>query len=255
MSNFDTTATAILQARMGSSRLPGKVLLPLGGKPTVQCVFERILHCKRIGRIIVATTTKQEDNVIEELFRSLNVEVFRGSSEDPLDRYYNAANYFGVEHIVRVMADCPLVDPTIVDEVIEQYFKGDFDFCSLVGNFPTGLDTTVFSFNAIKLASKLATKKSEREHVTPFITNNKQRFRIGRYEKFKDLFHHRWVMDQPDDYKFIREIYKNFKNSKNIFTAEDILKLLNERPYLMKINSHIVRDQGYLQSLNADKKA
>lgn len=253
LSNFDTSATAILQARMGSSRLPGKVLLPLEGRPTVQRVYDRILHCKRVDRIIVATTNKQEDNVIEELFNSLNVQVFRGSSEDPLDRYYNAANYFGVGHIVRVMADCPLVDPNIVDQVIEHYFEGKYDFCHLVGNFPTGLDTTVFSFNTIKMASKLATKQSEREHITPYITNNEKQFRIGRYEKFRDLFHHRWVMDHPEDYKLIQEIYKNLNSGHNIFTSEDIFKLLKTRPDLMKINSHIVRDQGYMQSLDADK--
>ena len=143
-------ATAILQGRTGSTRLPGKVLLPLAGKPVMQHVYERALYCRNIDRIIIATTNKSKDDCIVELFSSIGVPVFRGSEQDPLDRYYQAATHYDLTNIVRIMADCPLVDPEVVDEVIEMYFSGGYDFCCLGGEFPTGLDVTVFSYSALK---------------------------------------------------------------------------------------------------------
>ena len=235
-------ATAILQGRIGSTRLPGKVFLPLVGKPVMQHVYERVLHCRNIGRIIVATSNERKDDCVVDLFDRLGVPVFRGSEADPLDRYYQAASHYGVQHVVRIMADCPLVDPEVVDEVIEKYFDGGYDFCYLGGEFPTGLDTTVFSYKALERCWKEAQRQSERDHITFYMTNNPDLFNIGVYEKFKGLLHHRWVMDHEADYNLIGEIYKALYEPGKIFGYRDVLELLEERPQLFEINAAIPRD-------------
>ena len=235
-------ATAILQGRIGSTRLPGKVLLPLVGKPVMQHVYERVHHCRNIDRIIVATTTERQDDCIVDLFDGLGVPVFRGSEADPLDRYYQAATYHGVPHIVRIMADCPLVDPKVVDEVVEMYFDGGYDFCYLGGEFPTGLDVTVFSYSALERCWRETRRQSEREHITFYMTNNPELFSIGVLEKFIGLLHHRWVMDHEADYKLIVEIYKALYEPGKVFGASDVLRLLEERPQLFRINAEIPRD-------------
>ena len=176
-------ATAILQGRIGSFRLPGKVLLHLCGKPVIQHVYERVLHCKNIDRIIVATSTEEKDDQIATLFEEMGVTVFRGSESDPLDRYYQAATRYNLSQIVRVMSDCPLVDPRIVDEVIVKHFDGSYDFCCLGGKFPVGLDTTVYSYQALKISWENASLKSERAHLFPYITKNPEMFKIGVLEK------------------------------------------------------------------------
>ena len=233
--------TAILQGRLGSTRLPGKVFLPLLGKPVMQHVYERILHSENIDRVIVATTTLERDDPIVHLFDGLGVPVFRGSEADPLDRYYRTATHYGLSHVVRVMADCPLMDPQVVDEVIEMYFDGDYDLCYLGGEFPVGLDTKVFSYEALEKCAKEAQETLEREHITTFMSNNPHLFKIGAYKKFKGLLHHRWVMDHEADYKLVVEIYKALYRPGHVFGAKDILKLLNEQPQLFEINAHIPR--------------
>ena len=170
--------TAILQGRMGSTRLPGKVMLPLRGKPMIQCVFDRMLQCKCVNDIIIATSLLSEDDVIAEHFITQGVKVFRGSPEDPLDRYYNAAKHYQTKHIVRAMADCPFIDPNLIDQLAKVYFSAEYDFCHLVGEFPSGLDTTIFTFECLKKACKEAIKRSEREHITSYMTNNPELFKI-----------------------------------------------------------------------------
>lgn len=245
--------TAILQGRIDSTRLPGKVLLPLAGKPVMQHVYERVLHCRNVDRIIVATTNESKDDCIVELFDGLGAPVFRGSEEDPLDRYYQAATHYGVQHVVRIMADCPLVDPEVVDEVIEMYFDGGYDFCYLGGEYPTGLDTTVFSYKALGKCFREAQRISEREHITFYMTNNPELFNIGVYEKFKGLLHHRWVMDHEADYKLIVEIYKALYEPGKVFGFRDVLRLLAKRPELFEINSAIPRDGRIRREVQEEK--
>jgi len=237
-------ATAILQGRIDSTRLPGKVLLPLVGKPVMQHVYERVLHCRNIDRIIVATTNESKDDCIVELFEGIGIDVpvFRGSEKDPLDRYYKASTHYGLMNIVRIMADCPLVDPEVVDEVIEMYFGGGYDFCYLGGEFPTGLDVTVFSYSALKRCWSEARQQSEREHITSYMSNNPELFNIGVLEKFKGLLHHRWVMDHEADYNLFVEIYKALYKPGRVFGAQDVLKLLADQPHLFEINAQIPRN-------------
>ena len=154
--------------------------------------------------------------------------------------------------LVRIMDDCPLVDPEVVDEVVEMYFDGGYDFCYLGGEFPTGLDVTGFSYSALGRYWKEARRQSEREHITSYMTNNPELISIGVLEKFKGLLHYRWVMDHEADYKLMVEIYEALYEPGKLFVSRDVLKLLEEQPQLVKINSGIPRDQGYLSAVKQD---
>ena len=244
--------TAILQGRMGSTRLPGKVMLPLQGKPMIQCVFDRLSRCKCIDYIVVATSLLAEDDIVADHFTSQGVKVFRGSLGDPLDRYYNAAKHHQIKHVVRAMADCPFIDPNLLDQLAEVYFSGGYDFCHLIGEFPSGLDTTMFTYDCLEKVWNEANKKSEREHITSYITNNPNLFKIGTYEPLHGLYHHRWVVDHPIDYEFAKAVYGGLEQLNNKFGWEDITQFLEHRPEIFDLNSKIKRDEGYLKSLAND---
>jgi spore coat polysaccharide biosynthesis protein SpsF len=244
--------TAVLQGRMGSTRLPGKVMLPLLGKPMIQCVFDRLRRCQCVDDIIVATSLLSEDDIIADHFTSQGLKVFRGSLEDPLDRYYKAAKHHQIKHVLRAMADCPFIDPNLIDKQAEVYFSGEYDFCHLVGEFPSGLDTTMFNYDCLEKAWNEATKKSEREHITSYITNNPKLFKIGSYEPLRGLYHHRWVVDRPLDYKFAKAVYEGLEQPFDEFGWEDIAQFLERRSEIFDLNSNIKRDEGYLESVNLD---
>ena len=159
---------------MGSTRLPGKVLMELEGKPLLQRVVERVKRAKKIDEIIIATTKNKEDKKLTEFAEKLKVKSYAGSEDDVLDRYYQAAKKFGAENIVRITSDCPLIDPEIVDDIISYYLNNDFDYVSntISPTYPDGLDTEVFSFKALERAWKEAKKGFEREHVTPYINRH-----------------------------------------------------------------------------------
>ncbi len=244
--------TAFLQGRMGSTRLPGKVMMPLRGKPIIQCVFDRLLQCECVDDIIIATSLLSEDDIIADHFISQGIKVFRGSPEDPLDRYYNAAKYYGKTHVMRAMADCPFIDPNLIDQLAKVYFSAGYDFCHLVGEFPSGLDTTVFTAGCLEKTWKEAKKRSEREHITPYMTNNPNLFKIGAYEPLHGLYHHRWVVDHPEDYEFAKAVYRGLEQLGDAFRWEDILKFLEQRPEVFALNSEIKRDEGFLKSVAQD---
>ena len=238
---------AITQARMGSTRLPGKVMKNILGKPVLLHFLDRIKEIKLIDKIVVATTTKKQDDIIVETVKEYNSDVglFRGSEEDVLDRYYKAANKFGAEVIVRITSDCPLIDPVISDSVIKTFLENDCDYCSnnLMRTFPLGLDTEVFNFSSLEKAWKEATQNVEREHVTPYIRNNPNKFKLLNVSNDIDLSHHRWTLDTPEDFEFINEIYR--KLNQKSFHMRDVLEILNEEPYLTKINQKHVK-KGFL---------
>ena len=244
--------TAVLQGRMGSTRLPGKVMLPLHGKPMIQCVFDRLSRCECIDEIIIATSVLSEDDIVAGHFTSQGIKVFRGSPGDPLDRYYNAANHYQIKHVMRAMADCPFIDPNLIDQVAELYFSGEYDFCHLIGEFPSGLDTTIFNYDCLKKAWNEANKKSEREHITSYITNNPNLFKIGTHEPLQGLYHHRWVVDHPKDYEFAKAVYDGLKRHGNEFGWKDIVQFIERRSEIFDLNSNIKRDEGYLKSLAQD---
>lgn len=246
---------AIIQARMGSTRLPGKVMMDIVGKPMLWHVISRVKHAKRLDDIVIATTTLNEDKQILELASEMGVKSYAGSEDDVLDRYYQAAIIHKADVIARITADCPLTDPKVIDRAIEIYRNHDFDYVStaIKPTYPDGIGTEVFSASALKKAWKEAILSSEREHVTPYIGKNQKIFSIENLENDEDLSYMRWTVDEERDLKFVREIYKRLYMEGKIFYMEDILNLFKKRPELMDINKGIIRDEGYLKSLREDK--
>ena len=247
------TVVAIIQARMSSSRLPGKVLLPLVEKPVLAHVIERLSYSRLIEKIVVATSVDSSDDPIANFCRENHVLCFRGSLEDVLDRYYRAAIENHADSVVRITADCPVIDPVVVDAVITGFLSGNYDLFGLGGEFPDGLDCTVFSLSTLKQAWLNAKLKSEREHVGPYIENNPQLFNNGSLKIFKGLQLHRWTLDEPEDYLLLTEIFEQLYNPDSPFLTHKILQLLQKKPDLLTINQGIVRNEGYLKSVKNDE--
>jgi spore coat polysaccharide biosynthesis protein SpsF len=246
-------AVAILQARMGSSRLPGKVLADVGGRTMLECVINRALLASRVARVVVATSVAPEDDRIERLCRARDVLVFRGSENDVLDRFVGAARGFDVNPIVRLTADCPLLDPVVIDAVVARFAAGDVDYAANINppTFPDGLDTEVFSRNALEQAAREARLRSEREHVTLYIRNHPEIFRIANVRHARDLSAMRWTVDEPDDLELVRAVYAELGNPD--FGMEDVLRLLAEQPELARANARFARDEGLRASLREDE--
>jgi len=244
----------IIQARMGSSRLPGKVLMKIDSNHSVlDSIINQLQHSKLINRIIIATTTKNEDDVIEKYCLENSIEVFRGNESDVLDRYLQCAKKFNLENIIRVTADCPLIDPQIVDKVISEYMSGNYDYFTNVLNrtFPVGTDVEIFSFKILKNVWENAKLPSEREHVTLFIRNNKLKCKIGNLENKKDLKNIRITLDRQEDLELLREIKKYLKQEPILI--KDIIELIKKKPKLLRINQNISNNEGILKSLETDK--
>jgi spore coat polysaccharide biosynthesis protein SpsF len=245
---------AIVQARLGSQRLPKKVLLPLEDRTVLGHVIQRLRHCKNLNEIVVATSVDPEDKKIVNWCKDNNVSAFCGSLHDVLDRYYKASCYYNADAIVRITADCPVIDPETVDNVVEGYLNGKYDAYSLLGEFPDGLDCQVFNNLAIKKAWNEARLPSEREHVGIYIEKtHRDLFILGGLNKFNGLSHHRWTLDEPRDYDFLKQVFSRLYKKKKIFDVNDILDLLKKEPELMNINSGIIRNSGYLKSKNEEK--
>jgi len=236
---------AIIQARMGSMRLPNKVLADIEGKSMLWHVINRLKRAELVDEIIVATTTNREDEPIIELAEEIKLKWFRGSESGVLDRYYQAAKKYEADVIVRITADCPLVDPQITDKVIKYYLnnKNKFDYVSniLERTYPRGLDTEVFSFNALEKSWYKAKKLYEREHVTPYICEHPETFRLANVENSKDLSYMRWTVDEEKDLEFVRGIYNRLYKKKEVFLMKDVFTLLKKEPHLMQINRKVMQ--------------
>ncbi len=247
---------AIVQARASSSRLPGKVLRPILGRPMLSRQLERLRRCKHIGKLLVATSDDFSDQPIADLCVAESVACFRGSLSDVLDRFYQAANSFLPAHVVRLTGDCPLADPEVIDRVIEFYLQGDFDFVSnaIDPTFPDGLDAAVFRFRLLEQAWREAKLPSEREHVTPFMRHHPERYKIGSYKGSPDRSYLRWTVDEPADFAFVSAVYERLYPGKPDFSSEDICRLLDERPELLRLNSGIERNEGLQRSQQQDNE-
>lgn len=243
---------AIIQARMSSRRLPGKVLMKLAGESVLGHVVSRVNSCKTIQKVVIATSTDVTDDAIEKWCEERNVPCYRGSLNDVLDRYYQAAVESDADAIVRITADCPAIDPTIVDEVVSGFLSDGYEFFGLSGEFPDGLDCTVFTFSAIEQAWRDAKLPSEREHVGPYIEKNPELFKGGGLKKFVGLSHHRWTLDEPNDFEFLKIVFERLYQVNKLFLATDVLALLDKEPELLSINKSIVRNEGYIKSLQSD---
>jgi len=219
---------AILQARMSSTRLPGKVMKPLLNKPMLYRQIERIQLSKRIDKLVVATSNQSEDELIVKLCKEIDVCVFRGDLNNVLDRYYQAATFFNAKQIVRLTADCPLADPHLIDELIAFHLQGGYEYSSntVKKTFPDGLDAEILSMPTLAAAWQAAQLASEKEHVTPFVYNNPNRFSLGFYKNNQDLSSLRWTVDYIEDFDFVTQVYEALYPSNPAFTTQDILKVL-----------------------------
>ena len=237
---------AIVQARTGSTRLPGKVLKKILNKPMLLLMLERLSKSILINKIVVATTQKKEDDIIEDLVTSEGIDVFRGSELDCLDRYYQTAKYYDAQIILKITSDCPLIDPKLVDKIIQFFLDNeDLDYASNVRppTFPDGLDVEIFTFDALENAWRNSKDPIDREHTTTFIHSQPEKFKIGNYfmPKNKNLFlSQRWTVDYPEDFEFVKTVFENLYFKKEVFLMDDILAFLKKYPDVWKINSHLI---------------
>ncbi len=234
----------IVQARVGSTRLPGKIFKNICGKTILEHDIDRLKRVKNIDKIVIATTTLERDNAVVEEAKRLGVTYFRGSEDDVLSRYYYAAKQNNADVIVRVTSDCPLIDSEITDKTIHFYLenhdKYDYVSNSLKRTYPRGLDTEVFSYKILTKTFSEATYKKDREHVTAYIWRNPNIFNLGCYENNIDYSDLRWTLDTVEDLELINRIYHYLYNDKgNNFNMNDILKLYEKYPELRKINIDI----------------
>lgn len=246
---------AIIQARMGSSRLPNKVLKDLCGKPALWHVIQRVKKSKLIDEIVIATTIEKQDLQIVKFCADNGIRVFVGSEADVLDRYYQVARLFKPDNVIRITSDCPLHDAEIIDRVIEKHIKEENDYTSntMQETFPDGLDCEVMKYSALENAWKNATMTSDREHVTQYIIKN-DIFKKGCLINTENKKDERWTLDTDADYSFISSVYNELYYNKPEFSSDDIYRLLDEKPDIREINQGIVRNEGLLKSLNEDKK-
>lgn len=239
----------IVQARMGSSRYPKKVMLKINQKPILDFVINQISYSKKIQKLIIATTIKKIDDVIVDYAKKNNILFFQGSEDDVLDRYYQCAKKFKLSIIVRITSDNPVVDPNIIDLAITKFTNGNYDYVSTEHppTFPQGYAVEVFSFNTLKKVWQNATKPSEREHVTPYIYNNPKKFKLYNLTNKKNLSHIRCTLDRKNDFLFLKKIILSI--NKSPILLKDVLDVVKKYPTLIDINKNNIPNEGYLKSL------
>jgi spore coat polysaccharide biosynthesis protein SpsF (cytidylyltransferase family)/radical SAM superfamily enzyme YgiQ (UPF0313 family) len=247
---------AIIQARMGATRLPGKMMLELGSKKVIDYVFERAEMAKNIDEVWLATTTSEQDNVLENWAKEKNKKYYRGSEKDVLDRYLKTAEKAGADVVVRITGDCPLSDFKIIDSVIEEFKNGNYDYVSNVHppTYPDGLDIEVFSFDSLKKAWNEAKLNSEREHVTPYIWKNPEIFKSKNIENNIDLSEERWTLDTKEDYEFLKKVVEECEKSGSFCGMEEVLGIIKNNPQWKSINNMFERNEGYSKSIKEDIK-
>lgn len=245
----------ILQARVSSTRLPGKVLKPLLGEPMLYRELERIQRSKFLNEIIVATSTDMTDDPIERFCVENQIRCWRGSLDNVLDRFYQVAKGFSPEHVVRLTGDCPLIDPEVIDEVIATHLRENNDYTSntIEPTYPDGLDVEVFRFSCLETAWNEARLPSHLEHVTPFIYQQPERFILGSYKNKYDLSKLRWTVDEEADFNLVSMIYQALYPNNPAFTTQDILQYINEHPHLKTYNTQYGRNEGFQKSLLEDQ--
>lgn len=245
----------IIQARMNSSRLPGKIMMDLCGKPVIWHVYERLKKCREVDEIIIATTDSAVDDSFVSYLQSQNIHFYRGSEEDVLDRYYCAAKDHNMDIIVRITADCPLIEARIVDELCKVIKRTEYPIVTNIGisnvssksmerTFPRGLDAEVFRFSLLEEAYLNGKEKYHKEHVSPYMYENCKN--IFNLKNEKDYSNYRWTVDTIDDFKLVEIIYNHFyKKSQHNFHMEDIIKFMKNNSDLIKINEYVAQKKVY----------
>jgi spore coat polysaccharide biosynthesis protein SpsF len=236
----------IIQARMGSTRLPGKVLLDIEGKPMLHRDLDRNLEAKTVDEVVIATTVKPADDAIIESVSAYNhprVSTYRGSEDDVLDRYYQAAKQAKADIVVRITSDCPLVDPDIIDQVIQLLLDDpSLDYAAnVLGDltYPRGLDVQACTFATMEKMWSVATEAEDREHVTLYLRKHPEEFKTAKIQSDVDLSTYRWTVDEEDDLRLVREIYKRLLSVNPHFRMKDVLALFEKEPELFNINHHV----------------
>lgn len=235
----------IVQARMGSSRLPGKSLMKVMDKPLLYYLVERIQRCKNVDKIVIATSENPKDQTIVDFCSTQNLNIFKGSEEDVLDRYYKAAKIYNADAVVRITGDCPLIDPAIIDYAIEFYLNRypEFEHVSNVlsgtRTYPRGMDVEVFSYKSLEEAAFQSKTLDEREHVTPYIYNHPEKFKLASIIRAPDMSHIRWTVDTEEDFNLISLMLKTIYPTNPRFTIHDLLTEFTKHPEWAKINAHI----------------
>lgn len=239
---------------MSSTRLPGKVLLRVCGKPLLQHQIERVKRARRIDALVIATSTDASDDPLQALCESIGVACHRGSLDDVLDRFIGAARPFSPAYVVRLTGDCPLADPAVIDRVIEATQQPGVDYGSnaLNPSYPDGLDAECMRFEVLEQAAREARKPSEREHVTPFIHTQPQRFALREVRHSADLSHLRWTVDEPADFVFVSQVYEHLYPSNPAFGMADVLAFEQRHPDIARLNRAHKRNEGYERSLKKD---
>ena len=249
-------AVAIIQARMGSTRLPGKVLADINGQPLLQRLIERVRATPGINRVVVATTTDPADDVLADWCATHAVPVYRGSMDDVLDRFWQCAQQHPAEFIVRVTADDPLKDPAVIAQALELCASApEVDYASntLQPTYPEGLDIEVVRYRTLERAAREATWPSEREHVMPYVWKHPDRFVLRGFGMQPDLSHWRWTVDKPADLELVRLIFAHFSDQP-LVGHQAVIAWLNKHPELLAINAGTIRHEGYFKTLAAEHK-
>ncbi len=236
---------AVIQVRMGSSRFPGKMLKKINDNPLIWYIINAVKKSQLVDEIVLATTNKEEDKILLEKAKEYGINSFVGSEEDVLDRFYQASKKFKGEVIVRLTGDCPLHDSEIIDNIVRKFLDNNADYVSNVHpcTYPDGLDTEVFSFNSLESAWNNAKLNSEREHVTPYLYNNKELFKVLNVENKEDLSNLRWTVDEQEDLEFVRKVLR-LLNGKEI-NLKNTLRIIKRNSHLKNINKKYKRNEGY----------
>lgn len=230
----------MVQARMGSSRLPGKVLKDLAGESVLARVVQRLRRSSLISEVVVATSVSPGDEAVMREAERLKVRCFRGSEADVLDRFYHAARAFHADAVVRITSDCPLIDPAVTDQTVRAFLNEQPDYASngLERTYPRGLDTEAMTADALAHAWRKASEPYQREHVTPFLYEHPELFRVLSVTNDVDYSAHRWTLDTAEDLEFIRAVYHRF-GERGDFSWRDVLRLVEAEPALSELNSHV----------------
>jgi spore coat polysaccharide biosynthesis protein SpsF len=249
--------TIVVQARMSSNRLEGKVMLPILGEPLLFRMIERIKSIKHSVNIVVATSTEKSDNKIVHLCHDKNITLYRGDLHNLLDRHYQVGLITGADIVIKIPSDCPLIDPSIIDKVIDFYLKSseEYDFVSNLhpATYPDGNDVELMSFQALEKAWKEAERPFELEHTTPYIWENLDKFRIGNVEWETGLNYsmsHRFTIDYEADYQFIKRVYEELYPKNKKFNLNDILDLIARKPSIYKLNKKYAGINWYRNHLD-----
>lgn len=246
---------AIIQARMGSSRLPGKVMRDICGKPMLVHIVERVSAAHGVDRVVVATSDQPADRAIQDFCTETEFDCFIGNEQDVLDRFYQAAKYFDAARIVRITADCPLVDPMIIGDLIDYFTSGEYDHVGVAtgagalfldgGRFPDGYDAECMSLSALERAWREATEKTDREHVTPYLWRQPEKFQLAMLKSTVDYSSLRLTVDNEQDFQLVEKIYQDLYRSNQHFLLADVVNWLESHSESLNINRQHIGNEGY----------